>query len=230
MIISYGECDDIEGNVFVVKSHRRTLLRDNVKNNKDKKDYIGKIVDYTVDEINEEKKLILGRIEYTKSTMESIKDKSNFLLKGTIHKILDWGAFITVNGVQGKILNKDVFLDNTRIFEVFNEGDVIENLLLKENKFSLHVELIKKINGPRKNIKREDLLKGKEFEGTIRTIMPTACFVYILNERDVICSIPDQLEEDIERGSKVIVKLTTVSDVVNGNEKLRGKIVRIVEE
>ena len=28
-----------------------------------------------------------------------------------------------------KALNKDIFKDNTRIFEVFKEGDIIENFL-----------------------------------------------------------------------------------------------------
>lgn len=96
---------------------------------------------------------------------------------------------------------------------------MIENLKLKD-----------KLIGPKRVVRKEDLKKGKEFEGTIRTIMPTACFVYILNERDVICSIPDQLEEDIQRGSKVIVRLTTVSKLTDENNKLRGKIVKIIEE
>ena len=50
-----------------------------------------------------------------------------------------------------------------------------------------------------------------------------------MNDRDVICSIPDQLEEDIQIGSKVIVRLTTVSKLVEDNNKLRGKVVKIIE-
>lgn len=227
MIISYGQCDEINDNVFVVQSRIRTLLKDDLRNKKDRKDYLGKIVEYTIEEI-QENNVVIGKIEYSKNTIKSIQNDSSDFSKGVIGKILDWGAFITVDSNQAKILNKDVFTDNTRIFEVFKEGDTIENLRLKESKTSLHVELVEKLSGPKKNVKKEDLVKGKEFEGTIRTIMPTACFVYILNERDVICSVPDQLEEDIEKGSKVIVKITTISDIEKG--KLRGKIVKIIEE
>ena len=107
---------------------------------------------------------------------------------------------------------------------------MIDNLKLKYvEKTALEVELNVKLNSPERGVKKEDLKKGKEFEGTIRTIMPTACFVYILNDRDVICSIPDQLEEDIQIGSKVIVRLTTVSKLVEDNNKLRGKVVKIIE-
>lgn len=230
-IIMYGVCDEVDGNVFIVKSDKRVLLRDDSRHKIEKKKYIGKTVDYVIEHINENENLILGRINYSKNTMKAIQKDLYYNSSGVIDKILDWGAFIIMNGTQVKALNKDIFNDNTRIFEVFKEGDIIENLKLKEgDKYSLEVELNRKLMGPETKIKKEDLEKGKEFEGTIRTIMPTACFVYILNERDVICSIPDQLEEDIERGSKVIVKLTTVSKLTQGNDKLRGKIVKIIEE
>lgn len=229
-IVMYGACDEVDENVFVISSDKRILLRDDSKHRIDKKKYIGKTVDYTVEHIDRDKNLILGKIEYSKNTMKSIQKDLYYKTSGIIEKILDWGAFISINGTQVKALNKDIFKDNTRIFEVFKEGDIIENLKLKdEETSSLEVELNGKLTGPEREVKKEDLKKGKEFEGIVRTIIPTACFVYILNERDVICSIPDQLEEDIQRGSKVIVRLTTVSRLMDDN-KLRGKIVKIIEE
>ena len=230
IIIMYGACDEVDENVFVISSDKRILLRDDSKYKIDKKKYIGKVVDYTVEYIDRENNLILGKIEYSKNTMKSIQKDLYYNTSGTIEKILHWGAFININGTQVKALNKDIFKDNTRIFEVFKVGDIIENLKLKDDEKSpLEVELNGKLNGPKIGVKKEDLKKGKEFEGTIRTIMPTACFVYILNDRDVICSIPDQLEEDIQVGSKVIVRITTVSKLVDDNNKLRGKVVKIIE-
>ena len=230
-IIMYGVCDEVNENMFIISSNKRILLKDDPKYKIDKKKYIGKVVDYVVEHIDRENNLILGKIEYSKNTMKSIQKELYHNTSGTIEKILDWGAFININGTQVKALNKDIFKDNTRIFEVFKEGDIIENLKLKDDeKSALEVELSGKLKGPERGVKKEDLKKGKEFEGTIRTIMPTACFVYILNDRDVICSIPDQLEEDIQIGSKVIVRLTTVSKLVDDNNKLRGKVVKIIEE
>ncbi|MBC5995430.1 hypothetical protein EAI30_06835 [Romboutsia ilealis] len=229
-IIMYGACDETEEDMFVISSDKRVLVKDNPKYKIDKKKYIGKVVDYVVEHIDRENNLIFGKIEYSKNTMASIKKDLYHNTLGTIEKILDWGAFININGTQVKALNKDIFKDNTRIFEVFKEGDMIDNLKLKYvEKTALEVELNVKLNSPERGVKKEDLKKGKEFEGTIRTIMPTACFVYILNDRDVICSIPDQLEEDIQIGSKVIVRLTTVSKLVEDNNKLRGKVVKIIE-
>ncbi len=231
MIMMYGVCDEIDENVFIVKSNKRVLLKDDSKYNIEKKLYIGKTVDYTIEEVDNKNNFILGKIEYSENTMKAIKKDLYYNGPGKIEKILDWGAYININGTQAKALNKDIFIDNTRIFEVFKEGDIIENLKFKPNEKSvLEVELEVKLTGPKVGIKKEELKKGKEYEATIRTIMPTACFVYILNEKDVICSVPDQLEEDIDIGSKVIVRLSTVSSLKSENDKLRGKIIKIITE
>ncbi len=230
-IIMYGHCDEVDENVFIVKSNKRVILKDDSKYDIDKKKYIGKTVNYTIEKIDDKNNFILGKIEYSENTMKAIKKDLYCNGPGKIQKILDWGAYININGTQVKALNKDIFIDNTRIFEVFKKGDIIENLKFKSKEKSvLEVELEFKLVGPKVGITKEELKKGNEYEGTVRTIMPTACFVYILNERDVICSIPDQLEEDIDRGSKVIVKLTTVSSLKSENDKLRGKIVKIITE
>ena len=98
--------------------------------------------------------------------MASIKKDLYHNTLGTIEKILDWGAFININGTQVKALNKDIFKDNTRIFEVFKEGDMIDNLKLKYvEKTALEVELNVKLNSPERGVKKEDLKKRTELNG-----------------------------------------------------------------
>ena len=71
----------------------------------------------------------------------------------------------------------------------------------------------------------DDVRLGDKFQGVIRDLFPTGCFIPVLPGKDALCYFSPSINKDIdiEEGSKVLFTINK-----NCDGKLRGKVIEIL--
>lgn len=194
--------------------------------------FLGREVFFSIQSIDKESKIVYcsrkeAQASLKEGTVKRLQEGEVF--KAQIVNILNYGAYVEVEGVTGLLKNIDYASDYTTIKEVLKVGDYI-NVKLKKLSANdkLIFEAVSKYVNP--TIMSFDMFeKDQVVLGTVRNVKPWGAYVCIAPGLDALCPIPGTGE--IEEGSKVSFRITQVNvgnEESNNAQRVRGKIVRIL--
>lgn len=163
--------------------------------------------------------------EKRNALIEKLEEGAN--LNATVTKILKYGAYLDIEGIQVVLKNVDFASDYTTIAEKHKIGDKI---LVKLNKINannkIQVEAVEKVFTPC-SVKFEDFCEGQTVYGKIRSIKPDACFVGLIPNLDALASIPDFVDFPIEEGMSVLLQ---IKKIFPEERRIRGKIIKVIQD
>lgn len=151
-------------------------------------------------------------------------------LRAKITKMMDFGAFVEVNGVSGVLRTVDFSSDHSEIPEYYNEGDFIE-VVCKDISDTGRISFKALHTHSRKTPLRYDIQEGQVMVGKIRSIRTfesgSVAFVRIMTGLDTLCAMPTEFE--VEKESQVAVRILRIqpSEDPMVPPQVRGKIVRV---
>ena len=186
--------------------------------------FVGREVNFTIQSIDEEAGILFGSRKEAQQIQKDVvveRLMEGEIFSATVVNILNYGAFVDIEGISGLIKNVDFAEDYTTIGDVLKKGSKI-NIKLKKvtNTNKLIFEAVEKYRNP-------TIMNFDEFEpnqvvyGVIRDIKPWGVYVCIAPGLDGLCSIPPTGE--IEQGMKVSFRIVTVN---KEEQRVRGKIVK----
>lgn len=190
--------------------------------------FLGAKVNFRIIDILEDGTIIGSRkvvkAEKRNALIEKLENGAQ--LEGTITKLLKYGAYLDIEGIQVVLKNVDFASDYTTVAEKHKVGDKI---LVKLNKINsnnkIQVEAVEKVFTPT-SVKFEDFKLEQVVYGKIRSIKPEACFVGLIPNLDALASIPDFIDFPLEEGMSVLLKITKL---VEDEQRVRGKIIRVFQ-
>lgn len=188
--------------------------------------FLGREVNFTIVEIDEEKDMLFcSRKEAQSIKKQEITERltEGEVFNAQIINILKYGAYVEIEGVTGLLKNVDFAEDYTTIGEVLKVGDKV-NVKLKKisSNDRLIFEAVEKFKNP--TIMEFDMFERDQVVlGVVRNVKPWGAYVCIAPGLDALCPIPGTGE--IEEGMKVSFRITQVRE---DEKRIRGKIVRIL--
>lgn len=189
--------------------------------------FVGQEIYYTVKEVDVENNIVYcSRKEAQELMEEGIIErlKNGEIFEATITGIVRYGAYVDINGIYALLRNVDFSDDHVKVGDVLKVGDKIRVRLqyVSENN-RLRVEAVEKYE--LKTIMNFDAFERDQVVlGVVNGVKPWGAYVTIAPGLDALCPIPPIGE--IEEGTKVSFRITQVQ---KDNERIRGKIVRILD-
>ena len=158
--------------------------------------------------------------------------RSGEVLKATVIKITDFGAFVGLNDISGVLRTTDFSTDHSEIDEYYKIGDTIE-VVCKEIDESDRIVFRAKELHTRKVPLQCDVSENQVVMGKVRSLRtfpgsPVA-FVRIAKGIDCLCAQPEDWE--IARETEVAVLITNIKqdpDAPTMPPRIRGRIVRVL--
>lgn len=230
-LIRHDEVLDKDVLVLDIKNLSAIVPQDEVdvyNTNKALLDFIGAVINFKILDIREDGTLVCSRkmVKEEKRRELIAKFEAGEAVEGKITKILKYGAYLDIMGVQAVLKNVDFASDYTTIAEKHKVGDKIMVKLNKINSNNkIQVEAVEKFFTPT-SIKFEDFIEGQLAYGKIRSIKPEACFVGLIPNLDALASIPDFVDFPIEEGMDVVLKITKIFPET---QRIRGKIIKVYQ-
>lgn len=158
------------------------------------------------------KKLVLSSRRLAKEEREAAKQEIIANLKegdkktGTVVKLMPFGAFVDIGGVQGLLHNQD--LSWTRVkhpSEILSEGQEIEVTVLKVDKEAGKVGLgLKDITQDPWVVNTANLTKGSVVEGIVTRLVDFGAFVKLTNDVEGLVHISQISDKRISKPSEVL--------------------------
>lgn len=189
--------------------------------------FMGREIQYVVKEIDEENnRIFCSRKEAQELIEESIIErlKNAEVFRATITGIVNYGAYVEMEGIYGLLKNTDFSDDHVSVGDVLKMGDTIDVKLLKVSVNNrLTVEPVRK--HVLKTVMKFDYFERDQVVlGTVNGVKPWGAYVTIAPGLDALCPIPPTGE--IEEGSKVSFRITQVQE---DEKRVRGKILRVLQ-
>lgn len=188
--------------------------------------FVGMEVNYIVKDIDFETKTIYcSRKEAQELVEDEVIQKleNGDMFSATITGLVNYGAYVEMNGIYGLLRNSDFSDDHVKIKNVLKVGDRINVRLQRiSDKNRITVEPVEKYV-------LKTVLKFDNFErdqvvlGVVNGVKPWGAYVTIAPGLDALCPIPPT--EEIEEGIKVSFRITQVQEE---KERVRGKIIRVL--
>lgn len=153
--------------------------------------------------------------------------KSGAIVEGTIVRLLNYGAYVSVGsyGLNGLLKNVDFSDGAIRMQDVCHTGDKIRVRMTSISKNGLiHLEAAEKYVV-------DDAFTIDDFEphqlvyGTIVDVKTYGVYVRIAPLLDALCPIPDFVDDVIE-GHKVLIRIKSIKE---DEGKVRGTIYRFLD-
>lgn len=190
--------------------------------------FVGKRIKFIVKEIDRETGIVICSRKAVKELEREAMVKrleAGEVIKAKIVKILNFGAYVDIEGVTALIRNQDFAEDYTTIGEIKNVGDTIDVKLRKiSSNGKVFVESNEKYKNP--TIMSLELFEPNQVVfGVVRNVKPHGAYVCIAPNLDALCPVPGTV--DLEEGMKVTFRITQVR-VEEG--RVRGKIIKILTE
>lgn len=188
--------------------------------------FIGREVNFIVTSVDKESNTIFCSRKEAQAIQSAIiieRLQNGEVFSAHIVNILNYGAYVEIQGVTGLLKNADFAEDYTSISDVLKGGEVI-NVKLKKisSNNKLIFEAVEKYKNP--TIMSFDMFeKDQVVFGVVRNVKPWGIYVCIAPGLDALCPIPGTGE--IEEGMKVSFRITQIKADEN---RIRGKIVRII--
>lgn len=190
--------------------------------------FVGKRIKFMVMEIDREAGVVICSRKAVKELEREAMIKrleAGEQVKAKIVKILNFGAYLDVEGVTALIRNQDFADDYTTIEEIKSVGDVLDVKLRKVSANGrIFVEAVEKYDNP--TIMSLDLFEPNQVVfGVVRNVKPHGAYVCIAPKLDALCPVPGTA--DLEEGMKVTFRITQVRPEEG---RVRGKIIKILTE
>ena len=188
--------------------------------------FLGREVNFVVKDVDVERGIVFcSRKDAQEKKREEIigRLKEGEMFNAQIINILNYGAYVEIDGVTGLLKNTDFAVDYTTIGEVLKVGDSVNVRLKKISENDrLIFEAIEKYQSP--TIMNLDMFERDQVVlGVVRNVKPWGVYVCLAPNLDALCSIPATGE--IEEGMKVQFRITQVR---KEEGRVRGKIIRIL--
>ncbi len=161
-----------------------------------------------------------------KQKPEIDKLKSGAVVEGTIVRLLDYGAYVSVGsyGLNGLLKNVDFSDAAIAIKDVCRVGETINVVLSSiSSKGNIHLKAAEKYVA-------DDAFTIDDFEedqlvyGTVVSVKTFAVYVRIAPLLDVMCPLPKNVSDVVE-GQKMLVRIRSINE---DEGKIRGFIVRAI--
>jgi len=185
----------------------------------DSKAYLGKEFNFNIIEFDPvKKKLVIGRKDLAAQEEKEIKERVLGKLeigqqvKGKVSRIIDFGAFVDLGGIDGLIHISQLSWSRVKhVSEIINEGDEITAVVidLDKDKNKVSLSLRDRINDPWQNI-NERYKIGDVITGTVLRVVQFGAFVEIEPGLDGLLHISQISTAHVKKTSDVIA----VGDVV----------------
>lgn len=191
--------------------------------------FIGESLTFNVVKYDEEHDIFIGS---SQEINELMRDKLALEMDdgeprtAVIQTLLNFGAYVTIDGHSTLLRNQDFSTDYTAVQDVLNQGDTIEVKLVEyTDDKNLNIEAATKYRNKNIALALEDLEEGQPVIGVVQDITflkeGHAVFTRIAPGVDAISPTPENL--DVNVGDKVIFMLTQLN--YEGN-RVRGYIIR----
>lgn len=188
--------------------------------------FLGREVSFVVKEIDVDAGVVIcSRKDAQVILKEEIVDRlrEGEVFNAQVINVLNYGAYVEIDGVTGLLKNVDFADDYTTVGEVLKVGDSV-NVKLKKisSNDRLIFEAVEKYQNP--TIMSFDMFERDQVVlGVVRNVKPWGVYVCIAPGLDALCPIPGTGE--VEEGMKVSFRITQIKAE---EQRVRGKIVRIL--
>lgn len=200
---------------------------------RDVKRLVGKQFDATVTEINRDEKTIIASIklltEQVKQTNENLFWNSIFvnkLVKGKVKKIMPYGAFVEVDGI-------DCFLHISNISykrinspdEVIKEGEEYSFKVIELDRENKKVALsLKALQESPKTAAIKELVVGEQYQGEVVKILKFGAIVKLDNEASGLLHISNATENKQKQIYEIVKLNQKVGVVVIDKDEAEEKV------
>lgn len=161
-----------------------------------------------------------------------VKSKQNDGFIVEIVKEVDYGALCKLKhfNIYAELRNANfINIPFVRVFDVYKVGDEVRTKITDISPVGrITLELANKDIKVKHKYPEEYLRPGIVILGAVKSIQPFGCFVNIDVALDGICSIPSELEGEIQRGTRVAYRIVSVTGE-GGEKRVRGKILGVVK-
>lgn len=187
----------------------------------------GRTIEFYITSVNKEEGLVLGsRKKAQIINHEEVLQRlvNGEVLDAVVTNILDFGAYLEIKGVPGRLKNYNFASDTTLIREILSEGDVVKVKFLKQTENG-KIEFVaaEKYCSPT-SLAFSDFEKGQSIVGTVVALKPFGIFVRIAADVDALCPFPE-IEHDITENCKVSMVITRIRE---DEKHIAGKIKKII--
>lgn len=192
----------------------------------DLKTYVGKDIDVQIIEFEpRNRKLILSgkslakqkRVERRKERITQIKEGEKYI--GTVTKLMNYGAFVDLDGVEGLVHNSDLSWQRIKHpSEVVKEGDKVEVTVISINPENNKIALsLKDRDKDPWQIAMTELEEGQVVKGVVTKFMPFGVFV----------RIADGIEGLVHISQISTKRINKPEEVLELNQEVEVKIIKI---
>ena len=184
--------------------------------------FVGKTIDVIVEEIDlENRKYILSRKAVIEKELEKVWDtlEEGKSIKGTVKKLVDFGAFIDLGGIEGLLHISEMGWGKVeKSSDVLSEGQEIEVFLLSVNKDTNKIALsLKKMTPDPWTIVKENYKVGDIVPGKVVRESDFGAFVELEPGLDGLVHISQISWQRVEK----------VNDALNIGDEIQVKILEI---
>lgn len=219
------------GAIAIVQNIRGFIPKNQLSINRNVKpsDYLGKEVKVKIIDTKNKKgkkQLILSsraveKIEKEKLENEiwqSLEEKG--IYEGTVKKIVDYGAFVEINGIDGLLhINEIAWIRIKHPSDVIKEGEKIKVMIKKLDKENKKMSLSYKatIKNPW-TVFIENYKKGDEVKGIISDIVDFGAFIIIddvkclLHIRDISWFRTEKVSDALSIGQEITTKILNINE------------------
>lgn len=217
-------------NIFIPISHLENSHK------KDPKYYINKLVKVIIIQMEVVTKKIIASIKnFQLQEQQAIEDDfwskidNNIIVKGTVKKVTDFGAFVTVFDKDCLLLNKDVGYFNEKVQDILKVGNEYQFIVLnanrEQNKVLLGYKQLK--DDPRIELYKKYVV-GKNYNGEVIKLFNYGAVVKLEENVTGFLHISDaeygllNMQEQYKVGDKILVKVKEI-DLKNNKISLQRK-------
>jgi small subunit ribosomal protein S1 len=190
---------------------------------------VGKTLEVKIIELDFKNRKIIGsrRVieekEYEKNRKEAwAKVKSGEKRTGVVTRVVKFGAFVDIGGIEGLIHLNDLSWERVhRAEDVVNIGDKVEVFVGEVDKDRERLALIlKDVEKEPWKVHGDSIKEGEIFEGTITRLVSFGAFVAVLPGVEGLVHISEITDDNI----------TKPEDVLKTGEKVKVKVLNIDKE
>lgn len=189
--------------------------------------FVGTEVEFIVKEVKENGTLICSIKEVEEAKLielsNEIAENPQAEYEAVVTYAVRYGVYVSVNGVNALLPNREFALDYTNANEILKIGDTVKVKIQKINGAKVVVEAVEKYCAET-NITIDDFQPNQIVLGTVRTVKTDKVFTCIAPNLDVLSSVP--LYFEVREGDRVKVKINQIRE----DGRLRGKIVKVLPE
>lgn len=189
--------------------------------------FVGTEVQFVIKEVKENGSLICSIRDVEESKLIQLSNEVQASAEkeydAVVTYAVKYGVYVSVNGVNALLPNREFAVDYTNASDVLKIGDVVRVRVQKINGIKVIVEAVEKYCA-QTNISIADFSEDQIVLGTVRTIKTDKAFTCIAPNLDVLSPVPVYFE--VREGDRVKVKINQIRE----DGRLRGKIVKVLSE